>query len=142
MRRIDDLHLEYPFAGSRMLKGLLQAEGHQLGRLHVSTLMKKMAISALYRRPNMSKTAPGHKIYPSLLRNVLRPARDLQQRQSEDDCQFSGGMTQTAIDRGRLAPQGASVWLGSNTDRPGCLSLDLSAARERLAVRHSLGPCL
>ena len=44
MRRIDELHLEYPFAGSRMLKGLLQAEGHQVGRLHVSTLMKKMAI--------------------------------------------------------------------------------------------------
>ena len=70
MRRIDELHLEYPFAGSRMLKGLLQAEGHQVGRLHVSTLMKKMAIEALYRRPNTSKPAPGHKIYPYLLRNV------------------------------------------------------------------------
>ena len=70
MRRIDELHLAYPFAGSRMLKGLLQAEGHQVGRLHVSTLMKKMAIAALYRRPNTSKPAPGHKIYPYLLRNV------------------------------------------------------------------------
>ena len=40
MCRIDELHLEYPFAGSRMLKGLLQAEGHQVGRLHVSTRMK------------------------------------------------------------------------------------------------------
>ena len=70
MRRIDELHLEYPFAGSRMLKGLLQAEGHQVGRLHVSTLMKKMAIAALCRRPNTSKPAPGHKIYPYLLRNV------------------------------------------------------------------------
>ena len=70
MRRIDELHLEYPFAGSRMLKGLLQAEGHEVGRLHVSTLMKKMAIEALYRRPNTSKPAPGHKIYPYLLRNV------------------------------------------------------------------------
>ena len=75
MRRIDELHLEYPFAGSRMLKGLLQAEGHEVGRLHVSTLMKKMAIEALYRRPNTSKPAPGHKIYPYLLRNlaVARP---------------------------------------------------------------------
>lgn len=75
MRRIDELHLEYPFAGSRMLKGLLQAEGHQVGRLHVSTLMKKMAISALYRRPNTSKPAPGHKVYPYLLRKlaVVRP---------------------------------------------------------------------
>ena len=75
MRRIDELHLEYPFAGSRMLKGLLQAEGHQVGRLHVSTLMKRMAIEALYRRPNTSKPAPGHNVYPYLLRNlaVTRP---------------------------------------------------------------------
>jgi putative transposase len=75
MRRIDQLHLEYPFAGSRMLKGLLQAEGHDVGRLHVSTLMKTMAIEALYRRPNTSEPAPGHKIYPYLLRKlaVTRP---------------------------------------------------------------------
>jgi len=70
MRRIDGLHLEYPFAGSRMLMGLLKVEGHEVGRLHVSTLMKKMAIAALYRRPNTSKPAPGHKVYPYLLRNV------------------------------------------------------------------------
>ncbi len=75
MRRIDELHLEHPFAGSRMLKGLLQAEGREVGRLHVSTLMKKMSIKALYRRPNTSKPAPGHKIYPYLLRKlaVTRP---------------------------------------------------------------------
>ncbi|MBL9058416.1 MAG: IS3 family transposase [Mangrovicoccus sp.] len=71
MRRIDELHLEYPFAGSRMLKDLLRAEGHTVGRLHVSTLMKKMAIEALYRRPNTSKPAPGHKVYPYLLRNLV-----------------------------------------------------------------------
>jgi putative transposase len=70
MRRIDELHLDYPFAGSRMLKGLLQAEGHSVGRLHVSTLMKKMAIAALYRRPATSEPALGHKVYPYLLRNV------------------------------------------------------------------------
>ena len=64
MRRIDELHLEYPFAGSRMLRGLLRQEGHDVGRLHVSTLMKKMAIEAIYRRPNTSKPAPGHKVYP------------------------------------------------------------------------------
>lgn len=51
MRRIDELHLEYPFAGSRMLKGLLNAEGHAVGRRRVATLMKKMGIEALYRRP-------------------------------------------------------------------------------------------
>ena len=75
MRRIDELHLEYPFAGSRMLKGLLRAEGYPAGRLHVATLMKKMAIAALHRRPNTSKPAPGHKVYPYLLRNlaVTRP---------------------------------------------------------------------
>jgi putative transposase len=75
MRRIDELHLEYPFAGGRMLSGLLKAEGHQVGRLHVSTLMRKMAIEALYRRPNTSKPAPGHQIYPYLLRKlaVTRP---------------------------------------------------------------------
>lgn len=75
MRRIDELHLDYPFAGSRMLMGLLRGEGRKVGRLHVSTLMKKMAITALYRRPNTSKPAPGHKVYPYLLRNlaVTRP---------------------------------------------------------------------
>jgi putative transposase len=75
MRRIDELHLEYPFAGSRMLKGLLRAEGHQVGRLHVATLMKRMGREAIYRRPNTSKPAPGHKVYPYLLRNlpVVRP---------------------------------------------------------------------
>jgi putative transposase len=75
MRRIDELHLEYPFAGSRMLKGLLKADGHEVGRQHVATLMKRMGIEALYRRPNTSKPAPGHKVYPYLLRNlaVTRP---------------------------------------------------------------------
>lgn len=75
MRRIDKLHLDYPFAGSRMLQGLLLGEGHKVGRLHVSTLMKRMGIEAIYRRPNTSKPAPGHKIYPYLLRKlaVTRP---------------------------------------------------------------------
>ncbi len=75
MRRIDELHLDYPFAGSRMLQGLLRVEVHSVGRRHVATLMKKMGIEALYRRPNTSKPAPGHKISPYLLRNlpVTRP---------------------------------------------------------------------
>jgi putative transposase len=75
MRRLDDLHMDFPFAGSRMLRDLLAAEGVKVGRLHVSTLMKKMAIEAIYRRPNTSKPAPGHKIYPYLLRElaVTRP---------------------------------------------------------------------
>jgi putative transposase len=70
MRRIDVLHLDHPFAGSRMLRDLLNAEGVKIGREHVKTLMKKMGIEALYRRPNTSKPALGHKIYPYLLRDI------------------------------------------------------------------------
>jgi putative transposase len=70
MRRMDELHLDFPFAGSRMLRDLLNAEGIKVGRCHVATLMKRMEIEALYRKPNTSKPAPGHKIYPYLLRNV------------------------------------------------------------------------
>jgi putative transposase len=70
MRRIDELHLEFPFAGSRMLRGLLAAEGSKLGRRHVTTLMRRMGIETIYRRPNTSKPAPGHRIYPYLLRGL------------------------------------------------------------------------
>ena len=75
MRRMDELHLDFPFAGSRMLRDLLVAEGFTIGRRHVSTLMKRMGLEALYRKPNTSKPAPGHKIYPYLLRElpVTRP---------------------------------------------------------------------
>ena len=55
MRRIDELHLKHPFAGSRMLRAMLQAEGREVGRRHVATLMKKMGVDAIYRRPNTSK---------------------------------------------------------------------------------------
>jgi putative transposase len=70
MRRIDELHLDYPFAGSRMLRDLLNREGISTGRRHVATLMKRMGIEAIYRRPNTSKPAPGNKIYPYLLRGL------------------------------------------------------------------------
>ncbi len=70
MRRIDELHLDYPFAGSRLLRDLLHREGIEIGRRHVATLMKRMGIEAIYRRPNTSKPAPGHKIYPYLLRGL------------------------------------------------------------------------
>jgi putative transposase len=70
MRRIDELHLEYPFAGARMLRDLVQREGFPIGRRHMSTLMRRMGIEAIYRRPNTSKPAPGHKIYPYLLRGM------------------------------------------------------------------------
>jgi len=68
MRRIDELHLELPFAGARMLRDLMRAEGFAVGRKHMTTLMRRMGITALYRKPNTSKKAPGHTIYPYLLR--------------------------------------------------------------------------
>jgi putative transposase len=70
MRRMDELPLDFPFAGSRMLRDLLNREGIEVGRRHVATLMKRMGITALYRKPNTSKPAAGHKIYPYLLRGV------------------------------------------------------------------------
>ena len=70
MRRIDELHLDYPFAGSRMLRDLLRGEGVVIGRDRVVSLMRRMRIEAIYRRPNTSKSSPGHKIYPYLLRGV------------------------------------------------------------------------
>jgi putative transposase len=70
MRRIDALHMDYPFAGSRMLRDLLRGEGVAIGRELVATMMRRMGIEAIYRKPNTSKAAPGHKIYPYLLRGL------------------------------------------------------------------------
>lgn len=70
MRRIDELHLEYPFAGSRMLRDLLRLEGRSVGRRHVGTLMDKMGIKALYKKPNTSKRHAAHPVYPYLLRHL------------------------------------------------------------------------
>jgi putative transposase len=70
MRRIDELHLDYPFAGSRMSRDLLRGEGIAIGRELVATMMRQMGLEALYRRPTTSKPADGHKIYPYLLRNL------------------------------------------------------------------------
>ena len=70
MRKIDELHLDFPFAGSRMLRDMLAQQGFEVGRRHVRTLMRRMAIEAIYRKPNTSRPAPGHRIYPYLLRGV------------------------------------------------------------------------
>lgn len=70
MRRIDELHLNFPFAGSRMLRDMLRLEGHRVGREHVRTLMAKMGIHALYRGRNTSAPHPAHPIYPYLLRGL------------------------------------------------------------------------
>jgi putative transposase len=70
MRRLDELHLEHPHAGSRMLRDLLAAEGRMVGRRHVRTLMERVGIEAVYCRPRTSVPAPGHKIFPYLLRGL------------------------------------------------------------------------
>ena len=70
MKRIDRLHLESPFAGARMLRDMLHLEGLKVGRKHVSTLMRKMGIEALYRKPRTTKRHPEHRVYPYLLRGL------------------------------------------------------------------------
>ena len=70
MRLIDEIHLKHPFMGSRSIRDQLQGMGNKVGRGHVSTLMKKMSIAALYRKPGLSKPHPDHKVYPYLLRGL------------------------------------------------------------------------
>ena len=70
MRRIDCLHLEYPFMGTRMLQRELAKDGIEVGRQHITTLMRRMNIRSLAPQPGTSKPCPGHKIYPYLLRHV------------------------------------------------------------------------
>ena len=70
MKRIDRLHLEMPYAGSRMLRDLLAQDGIKIGRRHVATLMKRMGIEALYRKPQTTKKHPQHRVYPYLLRGL------------------------------------------------------------------------
>ena len=70
MRRIDELHLEHPFMGARMLRDQLHREGVKVGRRHIGTLMQRMGITALAPQPGTSKRAPGHKIYLYLLRKI------------------------------------------------------------------------
>ena len=70
MRRIDELHLIHPFAGARMLRDLLRHEGHAIGRRHVATLMRRMGLEAVYRKPHLSHRPPAHRVYPYLLRNL------------------------------------------------------------------------
>ncbi len=70
MNRIDRLHLEMPYAGSRMLRDLLALDGIKVGRKHVATLMKRMGIEALYRQPRTTQVHRGHAVYPYLLRHL------------------------------------------------------------------------
>jgi putative transposase len=70
MRRIDALHLEHPFMGARMLRDSLRREGFEVGRKHVATLMARMGVEPLYRRPRTTRKHPGHVVYPYLLRGM------------------------------------------------------------------------
>ena len=70
MRRIDELHLEIPSAGSRTLRTFLRKDGHRLGRQRVRRLMRKMGLEAIYRKPNLSRRHAAHPIYPYLLRHL------------------------------------------------------------------------
>jgi putative transposase len=71
MRRIDALHLEHPFMGARMLRDWLRREGFAVGRKHVGTLMARMGVEPLYRRPRTTRKHPGHQVYPYLLRGLV-----------------------------------------------------------------------
>jgi putative transposase len=75
MNRIDELHTQYPFAGRRMLRDFLKNAGLAIGRRHVRTLMRKMGVDVLYRKPNTSRRHERHQVYPYLLRNlpIVRP---------------------------------------------------------------------
>ncbi len=70
MRRIDELHLECPYAGSRMLRDMLRLEGHTVGRKRIRRLMKLMGIQAIYQKPKTTKRHAAHPVYPYLLRNL------------------------------------------------------------------------
>jgi len=71
MRKLDELHLKHPFMGARMLRDQLARQGIDAGRCHIRTLMLRMGIEALVPQPGTSQAAPGHKIYPYLLRKLV-----------------------------------------------------------------------
>jgi putative transposase len=70
LRRIDEMFTRWPFLGSRRMTAILRAEGQTINRKRVQRLMRRMGIAALGPRPRTTKSAPGHRIYPYLLRDV------------------------------------------------------------------------
>ena len=109
MRRIDALHLDYPFAGSRMLLGLLRQEGYEGGRLHVATLMKRMRLAALYRRPATSHPTPGHQLDPYLLRKGGRHPPEPRLGDGHHLCAHGAGVRVSGGGPRLVQPQGARV---------------------------------
>ncbi len=75
MRQLDELHLQHPYAGSRMFRDLLRLQGVRIGRKRVATLMRRMGLEALYRHPRTTQPHPGHRVFPYLLRDlaITRP---------------------------------------------------------------------
>jgi putative transposase len=71
MRRMDELHLAWPFYGSRRMVAVLRREGWPVNRKRIKRLMRLMALEAIYRKPNTSRKHPDHKVYPYLLRGLV-----------------------------------------------------------------------
>ena len=136
MRRIDELHLDDPFAGSRMMQAFLRQEGHETGRLHVATLTRRMGIEALYRRPNTSKPAPGHKVFPYLLRKlaVTRPNQVW-----ATDITLASGTQSTGLFSAPPHPDGARLRLprrgGGLVDPTGAVLAGVDHAGGRCSLR-------
>ncbi len=83
MRCIDELHMQYPFAGSRMMRDLLNRQGHHIGRRHTRTLMKKMGIQALYCKPNLSQANQAHRKYGEFKHEVRQFEKSYDNQQAE-----------------------------------------------------------
>ena len=109
MRRMDALHLEYPFAGSRMLRGLLRQEGSIVGRLHVATLMKRMGIMALYRRPATSHPDAGPPDLPLSVKEGGRHPTEPRLGDGHYLCTHGAGVCVSGGGRRLVQPQGARV---------------------------------
>jgi putative transposase len=129
MRRIDELFLAHPFLGSRRVAALLRAEGEPINRKRVQRLMRQMGIAALGPKPNTSKPAPGHKVYPYLLRDL---------RIDRPNQVWAADITYIPVERGFLylvavidwASRAVLAWRLSNTMD---VSFCLSALEEALA---------
>jgi putative transposase len=130
MRRIDELHLELPFYGSRRMVLELNDTGPTVNRKHVQRLMRMMGIVALVPRPGTSQPAPGHKIYPYLLRGVAI---------TEPNHVWASDITYIPMARGFLylvavidwASRAVLAWRLSNTMDTGFCVAALEEALER-----------
>src|SRR4249920_2983876 len=71
MRRMDELHLAWPFYGSRRMAAVLRREGWMVNRKRSKRLMRVMGLEAIYQKPNTSRSHPGHKVYPYLLHSLV-----------------------------------------------------------------------